>query len=409
VTFSRASSTALALLKAQPTSLKMLTAGYSPAMHGRIKEKFEKMHYGVNIEMEPVPYEALHDKIVDAMKAGGTKYDIFLVDNIWTPEFVEAGWLEDVTEHISPEIKKEVFPTALEATEYPTGSGRYYGFPWYIEVKYLFYNKNILKEAGITSPPKTLDELWKQAEIIRSKGILEHPIVWSWAQGEVLICDFIILTALFGGKIVDGAGKPIFNKGGAVEALKWMNDSIDAGITNWASLAFTDNDTAKFFGLGKAAFTLAWLCMYEGINSPSQLNGACGIAPVFGSAILPEGTSVNGSMFYGISSHSKHKDVAIEFAKFWTSLDIQRSYAKWLFPTWMTLFDDPEAFQEGVSDILKVVKYQYEHMITRPRIPKYMVLSKELQIAIHEALTKIRTPQEALDDAVGRLNLKLEG
>jgi multiple sugar transport system substrate-binding protein len=377
-------------------------------MHDRIKDKFEKMHYDVNIEMEPAPYEALHDKIVDSMKTGGTKYDVFLVDNIWTPQFVEEGWLEDVTKRITPEMRKDVFPTALEATEYPVRSGRYYGFPWYIEVKYLFYNKKILSEAGITSPPKTLDELWSQAETIQNKGILKHPIIWSWTQGEVLICDYMILEALFGGKLTDEAGKPVFNKGGAVEALKWMDRSIDADITSWASLAFTDNDMARVFGHGDAAFTLAWLCMYDGINAPNQLNGACGIAPIPGSAILPEGTSVNGSMFYGISSHSRHKDAAIEFAKFWTSLDTQKSYAKWLFPTWMQLFDDPEVFQEGVGNILNVVKYQYEHMITRPRIPKYTALSKELQQAIHEALTKVKTPQEALDDAINRLNLTLE-
>jgi maltose-binding protein MalE len=42
-------------------------------------------------------------------------------------------------------------------------------------------------------------------------------------------------------------------------------------------------------------------------------------------------------------------------------------------------------------------------MITRPRIPKYEVFSKELQLAIHEALLKLKTPQEALNDAAERL------
>ena len=395
-------------LTLRPDSIRMLTAGYTPAMHDQIKEKFEGIHYDIEVEIEPVWYVELYDKIVAAMKSGGAEYDVFLVDNVWTPEFVEAGWIEDITRYITPQIRKEIFPTAFEAAEYPVGSGKYYGWPWYIDTMYLLYNKNILSEAGFKSPPKTLDELWNQAWAIKNKGILKNPIVWSWAKKECLICNYIILAALFGGKLIDKAGKPIFNEGGAVEALKWMDTTIDSGITSWASLAFEESHVSGIFSHGEAAFTLGWLSSYEGVNAPESLNGACGIAPVPGTDILPEGISVNGAMFHAISSHSKHKNAAIEFVKFWTDLDIQKSFAKWLLPMWMQLFDDPSLFREGVGDILRVVKYQYEHMITRPRIPKYTIFSKELQRAIHEALTKVKTPQKALDDAVTRLNVMLE-
>jgi multiple sugar transport system substrate-binding protein len=387
----------------------MLTAGYTPAMHDRIVEKFEEMHYDVDIVIEPAFYVDLYDKIVTAMKAGDAEYDVFLVDNVWTPEFVEAGWIEDITKHISPEIKKEIFPAAWESAEYPIGSGKYYGWPWYIDTMYLLYNKNILSKAGLESPPKTLDELWSQAETIRDKGILKHPIIWSWTQKECLICNYTILTALFGGKLVDKAGKPVFNEGGAVEALEWMDRSIDAGITSWVSLAFEEAHVSHFFGHGEAAFTLAWLSGYEGVNAPDHLNGACGITHVPGSDVLPEGVSVNGAMFHAISSHSRNKSAAIEFVKFWTDLDIQKSFAKWLLPMWIQLFDNPALFREDIGDILHVVKYQYQHMITRPRILKYTVFSKELQRAIHEALTKVKKPQKALDDAAARLDLILEG
>jgi len=387
----------------ESAKLKMLAVSYPVMFEDPLKEKFREICRDVNVNVKFSSYGVLHDEIVAALMTGGAGYDVIPVDNIWIPEFVEAGWLEDVTKYVTPELKKNVFSKALEAAEYPAGSGRFYGLPWYIDTKYLFYNKEILGKAGITTPPKTLDELWSQAMTIKKKGIVKYPIAWSWTQQECLICDYIILMTLFGGRLVDEAGKPVFNEGGAVAALEWMGKSIDAGITGWASLAFTEPDVSRILGAGDAAFALCWLSAYELVNAPQLLAGACGITHVPGSNLLPEGASVDGSMFFSISSGCKNKDVAVELVKFWAGLDPKKSYAKWLFPMWMQLLDAPKILRGGIFDIVDIVKYQYEHMVTRPRIARYAVLSKELQRAIHEVLTKLKTPQEALNDAVKRL------
>ena len=68
--------------------------------------------------------------------------------------------------------------------------------PWILDTKYLFYNTDMLKKAGIAAPPKTWDELLEQAKIIKDKGIVEFPIVWSWAQAEAVICDYTMLLAV---------------------------------------------------------------------------------------------------------------------------------------------------------------------------------------------------------------------
>jgi multiple sugar transport system substrate-binding protein len=391
----------------ETAKLKMLSVTFMPDWAGldfldALKRGFEEVCRDITINLKYMRYHSLYDEIVAVMKGGLNGYDVFPVDNIWVPEFVEAGWLADITEYITDEVKNSVFPEALKAAEYPTGSGRYYGLPWYMDTKYLFYNKTMLSKAGIKEPPKTLDELRDQALILKKSDIVKHPIVWSWAQQECLICDYTILTTLFGGRLVDEGGKPVFNEGGAVKALEWMVESMSMRITGWESLAFAEPDVSRVFGDGDAAFALLWLSSYEGVNSPQNLAGACGITHVPGSDILPEGVSVNGSMLLGVSPKCEKKNAAVELIKFWSGLGSGRSYVRWLFPIWMRLFDAPKMFRGGIYDILDVVKYQYAHMVTRPRIPRYAALSKELQRAIHEALTYVKTPQKALDDAVKR-------
>ncbi|MEM2972143.1 MAG: extracellular solute-binding protein [Candidatus Bathyarchaeia archaeon] len=386
--------------------LKMLSVTFTPEWAGldfleTLKRGFEETYRDTVINLRYTRYHSLYDEIVAAMKRM-ENYDIFPVDNIWVPEFVEAGWLADITDYVTDEVKSSFFPEALKSAEYPASSGRYYGLPWYIDTKYLFYNKTMLSKAGIKEPPKTLDELWNQALILKRNNIAKHPIVWSWAQQECLICDYTILTTLFGGRLVDENGKPAFHEGGGVKALEWMVESISTRITGWESLAFAEPDVARVFGDGDSAFAFLWLSSYEVVNSPQRLAGVCGIAPIPGSDILPEGVSVNGSMLFGVSPKCENKEAAVELIKFWSGLGSGKSYVRWLFPIWMRLFDAPKMFQDGIYDILDVVKYQYAHMIIRPRIPKYALLSKELQRAVHEALTKAKTPQEALNDAARR-------
>jgi ABC-type glycerol-3-phosphate transport system substrate-binding protein len=142
---------------------------------------------------------------------------------------------------------------------------------------------------------------------------------------------------------------------------------------------------------------------YEDVNSPEFLAGACGITHVPGSNTLPEGISVNGSGLFSISSTSQNRDAALELIKFWVGLDTQMSYASWLFPSWMRIPDAPRIFRGGIYDIQDVVTYQQARMIPRPRILRYAAFSKELQVALHEALTKLKIPEKALNDAVARI------
>ena len=52
------------------------------------------------------------------------------------------------------------------------------------------------------------------ARALKSAGVVEYPLVWSWQQAEALICDYAQLLGAFGGTFLDDAGKPAFQHGG---------------------------------------------------------------------------------------------------------------------------------------------------------------------------------------------------
>src|SRR5690606_10577550 len=137
--------------------------------------------------------------------------------------------LQDVTDRIPENYQEGVLPGAWTTVEY---EGRRYGLPWILDTKYLFYNEEMLKAAGFDAPPKTWEELLQQAQAIKDQGLVEFPIVWSWAQAEAVICDYTTLLAAFGGEFLDADGQPAFHTGAGLQALQYMTGSIESGLSN---------------------------------------------------------------------------------------------------------------------------------------------------------------------------------
>ena len=85
----------------QINALFMTQAAYSENDIRAMTSDFEKQHPDVKVNLEFVPYEALHDKIVAARGAGGNGYDVVLFDAIWPAEFSRFDLLQDVSSRIA--------------------------------------------------------------------------------------------------------------------------------------------------------------------------------------------------------------------------------------------------------------------------------------------------------------------
>ena len=73
-------------------ALFMKQAAYSEDDVRAMTADFEKANPGIKVNLEFVPYEALHDKIVAAQGAGSSGYDVVLFDVIWPAEFGIQGF-----------------------------------------------------------------------------------------------------------------------------------------------------------------------------------------------------------------------------------------------------------------------------------------------------------------------------
>lgn len=383
----------------------MQQAGWTPDEYQAVINEFIALHPGTDIELTLVSYDALHDKLITSISNRSPAYDVVLVDDIWTAQFAEAGWLMDVTDRITPEMRAEIYEAAWDITTY---NGKVWGLPWLLDQMYFFYNADMLKRAGIQAPPRTWEELVEQAKVLKAKGIVEYPIVWSWAQIEALICTWVALLYGNGGEFFTAAGEPVFNSPEGVETLQWMIDTLAMGISNPASLSASEEDVRRIMSQGNAAFALNWVYMYDLINDPAESNVVgqieMALVPVFAKALGKgiESATINGSMGFAVTRYTPEPELAWELVKYMTSKDVQARYADHVTPMWKPLTYQPELVaQHPVTLPMFAQQFPWSHV--RPKVPYYPEVSKIVQTALHQALVGQATAQQALDRAVQQI------
>lgn len=377
-------------------ALFMTQAAYSDSDIRAMTDEFQKANPGVSVNLEFVPYEGLYDKIVAAKAAGGSGYDVVLFDVIWPAAFAQDQVLLDVSDRLKTFDQSKVFDGAWATVKY---SGKILGMPWILDTKYLFYNTDIMKAAGIATPPKTWDELAKDAKLIKDKGLLQYPIVGSWSQAEAVICDYTTIAAAYGGSLYKG-DKPAFADGGSLDAVKWMTSALKDGIANPNSKEYSEEDVRKVFSAGDAAFALNWTYMYAKANDPaeSKIVGKIGVEPAPGVAATSTASAINGSMGLGIAAGSTHPDTAWKYITFLTSQPEQNKFAQLSLPIWKSSYDDP-AVTKGQEPLVEAAKTSIAIMTLRPAVVNYQEVSTILQAQIEDALAGKKTPASAMADA----------
>ncbi|MEO8757222.1 MAG: extracellular solute-binding protein [Devosia sp.] len=222
------------------------------AMDQLIKN-FEAANPDITVTQTTFPYADYQTKVI-AAQAAGQGPDVLQFYYGWLDQFRKGGVLQPLDSAAFPSdaIKSDFFGI-VDAVK---RDGAYYGLPTAVRSLALFYNKNLLKEAGITEPPKTLDELVADAKkATKTDG-------GGNITSEGLTLDFAgqdhqwwreVLVRQFGGTPYDDKGNVAYNDDAGAKALTWYTDLQTKEKVG--SIGFMDEGQAAFKG-GLAAFTI---------------------------------------------------------------------------------------------------------------------------------------------------------
>jgi multiple sugar transport system substrate-binding protein len=354
---------------------------------------------GVRVNITVVPYGRDQNiKLIASMLAGGSQYDIFIIDCVEVPFYVENGWVLPIDEWLTEDLKKDAVSFALEGMAYQE---KWYGLPWVSEWKSFVYNREMIKKVGYNEFPKTWDGVVELAKKLQEAGIVKYATAWSWAQKESLVCDFVAILSSFGGKFFDENLNPVFNDEKGIQALQFMVDMIyKHQIVNPASLGWTETEVYKAIYNNDIAFGMMWGIPLVDLDNPEISNGVgqweIGLMP---SVDGKHPYSVSGPMGWAISYGTKHPKEAFEYIKFLAGPEgaLDAALKAGIVPGWKSVWENPK-FRNAVRGLDKMYE-QAMYIVHRPRVPWYLEFSNALQEELHKALTRQKSPKAALDAA----------
>jgi len=202
--------------------------------------------------------------------------------------------------------------------DYNSYNGKLYGITQQVAINGLLYNKQALAKAGISEPPKTLDELFADADKLKAAGIL--PMATAFKDAWTLQywtdpAEFIYgSTNLRNDKIKTDA--PFTVDGAYGQGLGILKQLYDKGYLEKDVYSATWDQTQKDLASGKAAM------MYIGNWAISNLIGNGLSLDDIGFVPLPYDNSgtykgmMRNDWAYAVGATSKNKPLAKAFIKF---------------------------------------------------------------------------------------------
>lgn len=168
-------------------TLRFWTMGREGEVVQQLLAEFERRNPDIRVQVQQVPWSAAHEKLLTAY-AGGTLPDLCQLGNTWLPEFAALDALVPLDAQVasSTVIAPDDYFQGIWDTNVIAGALR--GVPWYVDTRLLFYRSDILKQAGIASPPTTWKE-WAHAlaAIKDAAGAERYSILLPLNEPEPLI------------------------------------------------------------------------------------------------------------------------------------------------------------------------------------------------------------------------------
>ncbi len=275
------------------------------AAHGRqqieLLEAYEEENPHITFERTYVPNADLNQRISQGI-AGNQLPDIVLVDNPAHQAFAEAGAFADITEEVEEWGEAEhYYEGAWESTIF---DGRNYGIPNNSNALALFYNVDMLEEAGITEPPDT----WEELEEVASQLTTDDRYGFAFSAVRDEQGTFQYLPFLWqAGADLDSLSSPE-----AISSMELLQQMIDEGSMSENVINWDQQDLRTHFQLENVAMMVNGPWQVPNIrNEAEDLN--------WDVVTMPAGNqeaSILGGENWAITSASEHKEEAWEFLKY---------------------------------------------------------------------------------------------
>jgi multiple sugar transport system substrate-binding protein len=365
------------------------------AMTKAVAEKYPNID--IQLIMQPLDANKWHDNLVTYFVAEDPTVDLLYVAGYWVAEFAKAGWLVPLQDKVPADLLAKQDQAMLQTFTY---NGDIVGIgPAWGGIGGFYYRKDLLDEAGLKAP-ETYDDVIAACDAIMKT----HPDMgcWDWPamRNIVLVNRWSEFLYGFGGQYYDDAGKCAMNSEQGVAALQFMTNLFKNNYTPQEALSWKEEDSSVRFISGKTIFLTARQDLLTYIDDPakSQIAGKWGFIP---NPAQAGGRHSGFTEFwaFAISKFSDNPDEALNVLDLWIDTPVMKDFNL----AWGPLQSDTEVYTDpdvlAANKFLPLVQEIAQTALAPMPSTNYGEVADALQAEIHSAISGMKEPKQALDDA----------
>jgi multiple sugar transport system substrate-binding protein len=380
--------------KAKATFFWAQYDGVTEDYRAGLQDAFNKLDPNTQIEIVPVPWDQLKDKLTTALAAGAPP-DISIIGTRWLLEYYDLQQLADPTKFVS----KATLDDILAGTKEGVIKGKLMGLPVAAGARFLAVNNSITK-----SVPKTMEELEKYA-VAANKPPKNYGL-FMVGQKNTELTEFAYYFYAAGGdffaKNPDGSyGKCTVNSPAGIQALSFMNKLANEDkVVEDGYLGLTRIQGHPLFYAGKIGYVMigAWV---DSAMKQSGANFPVTYAQIPGFKGKPS-TPLIITDSIAFFSGGKNLEAAGKFINFWYNSEWKGKFDELAgFPPVTKSASKRPAFN---TPMYKVMAEAAANAKGWPLIATWDQCQDLIWDAVSKVYLKQATPKAALDEAAAAID-----
>ena len=330
---------------------------------------------------------------LSAAFAGGSGPDIFSMSATDIVKYVESGIAMDLDKWFRPNID-DYYPPSVEAV---TFDGKIYATPSNMDLLALFYNKDMLEEAGL-EPPTTWAETIETAKALTTDT--QYGLAITTLENGYQNFEFYPFVWMNGGDVMSPDRKTVtVNSEATLKAYGFYRDLINSGAVN---RSVSENEAAMSFLMGGSAmvFSGSFVIPYIMALVP-DLN--YGIAPFPVPEAGMASVSDAGGWRYMVSTRGNYAEECGEFLNWLTNGDVK--YQVQICEACIK-FSPRKSVRDAMPEYYQQFPYNYFSEEILPLAGMEPAFPAAVVKAFGEGLQKAMFTNEPLEDIVAEVEEK---
>ncbi|MEV7679929.1 extracellular solute-binding protein [Streptomyces sp. NPDC088341] len=389
-----------------PVTITYAGAAYSADDIKPVLAAFHKEHPNITVDYQAVPFDQFNSVLSTRLSRRDSTLDLFDVDMPRTDAYQARGWLTDLSKAF-PDMAGKVDKTSLDAA---TSDGKLVAMPFQTSSQLLYYNKALLKKAGVPFPSaKPADRLTWETVTADAKKTQQAGAKWGLLFDQVNRYYQLqpLAESLGGGSGAGGTGNltPALENAGWEKAMTWYGSLYKDKIS---PRGVPVAQTPDLFASGQVAFFPGGPWWATQFTAEAKLDFGVTAYPYFegGKAVTPTGgwsLGLNPASKHAVASEIFMKYMALDnggFAQHMSSLAVPPSST-----AGTAAFYNQKVFKDPRMDgAVELTKYELANTATlRARTAGYVEFEDTLSKTFDD-ISNGASPASALSSATSTIN-----